>query len=476
MTQKTILIVDDEDDIRRLIRGILEDEGYDIEEAANAAQAYTQIHEKSPDLIVQDIWLHGSEQDGLEILERVKQDHPFIPVIMISGHGTIETAVSALQKGAYDFIEKPFKSDRLLLMIKRALENSELRRENHSLKTSLKSEHEYIGQSTKTQSLQSTLKKVAKTSSRVLLYGAPGVGKDFAARYLHENSERVSSPFQAVNCAVLSPDTLETELFGVQHPKNNDGEAQFDKGVFEQVNGGTLFLSPVSDMPLETQGKIVKVLQNQKFRRVGGTEEIHVDVRIVAASSVDLQACVSDRKFRDDLFYCLNVVPIEIPSLKGRKDDIDALSRYFMAVFKKEKLETSEYCFSPQALTLLMRYDWPGNVRELKNLVERVLIMTTDSAQKIFCPDHLPDDMNAKNKSRPALESADPASVDYDMPLRDAREMFEKDYLSSQLEKFDGNISNTAKFIGMERSALHRKLKALDIVGGDKDQTHLKVV
>jgi two-component system nitrogen regulation response regulator NtrX len=454
MTGADLLVVDDESDIRMLIKGILEDEGYSIRQAANSRQVYDLFAEYPPQLVILDIWLQNSDHDGLEILKTIKASHPQIPVIMISGHGTIETAISAIRMGAYDFIEKPFKSDRLLLMIRRALEAADLKRENETLRQKAEGPAELIGDSPVMTAVQSALSRVAQTNSRVLLTGEPGTGKDIAARAIHRLSKRANKPFVVLNCAVLRPDRLETELFG--SVDGVMGEAA-RAGVLEQASGGTLFLDEVADMPLETQGKIVRVLQDQKFQRVGGQEVMETDVRVIASTNRDLLALTEQGHFRQDLYYRLNVVPIEMPPLRGHLADIPALVRYFARLISRQS-GMPERDFLDSAIAAMQAYDWPGNVRQLRNAVEWMIIMGSGASGEPVSESHLP----------PAIAGAQivPAAASLDMislPLREARESFEREYLLSQIKRFDGNISKTAQFVGMERSALHRKLKQLGI-------------
>lgn len=450
-----ILIVDDETDIRNLVKGILEDEGYKILTAANAAETYAHIAKRMPDLIVLDIWLEGSEHDGLKILETVKAKEAHLPVIMISGHGTIETAVSAIKSGAYDFIEKPFKSDRLLLMIQRALEAASLKRENEALRLKTETTYEFVGSSSAIQNLQQTLKRVAQTNSRVLLSGEPGCGKDLAARVIHKNSQRAEKPFLAINCASMHPERLEEELFGTKD----------SAGLLEKADGGTLLLDEVSDMPLETQGKIVRVLQEQKFHKIGDNKFIEVDVRIIASTSRDLEAKTKDGSFRQDLFYRLNVVPVELPSLRKHLADIAELSAYFAGIISRQT-GLAVRNFSESAIAALRKYEWPGNVRQLRNVIESVMIMNNNAPGEDIGVAQLPPEISG-NAAAGSI-STQGAEMMIELPLREAREVFEKYYLESQIQRFDGNISKTAQFVGMERSALHRKLKSLQVAGTDK--------
>lgn len=453
-----ILIVDDEDDIRKLIKGILEDEGYVIRQANSSTKAYAEIQARVPDLIILDIWLQGSEDDGLDILKKVKKEHQHLPIIMISGHGTIETAVSAIKIGAYDFIEKPFKSDRLLLMIERALETARLKRENEALKEKRDTPVEMIGSSAPITAIISAIEKVAGANSRVMFTGEAGTGKEVAARLLHRMSLRKDKPFLALNCAILHPDRLEEELFGIEDSRG------VSPGILEQANGGTLLLDEVADMPLETQGKIVRALQEQKFTRLKGHEPVQVDVRIVASTSRNLLTAIQNGSFREDLYYRLNVVPVAIPLLKQRKDDIPALAEHFIKLYSTQSGQPARE-LSQSAIISLQAYDWPGNVRQLRNVIEWVMIMggnDKEPIEKKHLPPEITGDAASSDRSGAGMQ-------DYLLyPLREAREAFERDYLEKQLARLGGNISKTAAFVGMERSALHRKLKSLEI-NGDKD-------
>lgn len=465
MSPADILIIDDEADIRSLIRGILEDEGYAVREAGNDKQAYEVVAEKKPDLIILDIWLHNSADDGLKILETIKESYPLLPILMISGHGTIETAVSAIKQGAYDFIEKPFKSDRLLLMIERALETAQLKTENENLKRQQRvSDDSFIGSSSIISAIRQSAEKVAQTNSRVLITGQPGTGKEILARFIHGASDRADRPYHAINCAILRPDSLERELFGIEKDPDT---GKVHQGVLEQIDGGTLLLDEVADMPLETQGKILRVLQEQKFQRVGGTSEIEVDVRIIASTNKDLEQAINTEKFRKDLYYRLSVVPIEMPPLYKISDDVPALTEYFIVRFA-EQSGLNPCKFSSDVMDILKSYKWPGNIRQLKNVVEWLMIMQGSNGNDVVSVKDLPPEIAGKSSAELVnLNSNAPVqSNSFSVPLREAREIFEKDYLTSQIERFDGNISKTAEFVGMERSALHRKLKQLGIQNG----------
>src|SRR5882672_2626454 len=456
-----ILIVDDEADIRMLIAGVLKDEGYSTREAAGSREALAAIQARQPTLVILDIWLQGSELDGIEILRLLQEEMPTVPVVMISGHGTIETAVEAIKLGAYDFIEKPFKSDRLLLLIARAIEAALLRRENEELKLRAGGELDLVGISSGTNQLRQQLERVAPTGSRVLITGAPGSGKEVIARLLHERSRRMQGPFVALNCATMHPDRLEIELFGCE-AANNGGTRKI--GTFERAHGGTLFLDEVADMPIETQGKIVRVLQEQTFERVGGSSRVEVDVRVVASSNRDLQAEIAAGRFREDLFYRLSVVPIKVPALRDRREDIPLLARHFMARgAEAARLPPRE--FGEDALAALQAYTWPGNVRQLRNVVDWLLIMAPGETQEPVRADMLPNEITA---IAPTVVKWDKGSEIMTLPLRDAREVFEREYLLAQVTRFGGNISRTAAFVGMERSALHRKLKSLGVFGNDR--------
>lgn len=456
-----ILIVDDEADIRMLIAGILNDEGMKTREAADADQALAAVAARRPSLIILDIWLQGSRLDGLQILDELKRDHAEVPVVMISGHGNIETAVAAIKKGAYDFIEKPFKADRLLLLVERAIEAARLRRENRELRLRAGPEMELIGRSVVVNQLRQAIDKVAPTGSRVLVSGPPGAGKEVVARMLHTRSRRAEGPFVALNCATMRPERLEVELFGTEHPV--DGGAR-KVGTFEQAHGGTLFLDEVADMPLETQGKIVRVLQEQTFERVGGATKVEVDVRVIASTNRDLAAEIELGRFRQDLFYRLAVVPLKAPPLRDRREDIPALARYFMERTSAAAGLPARQ-FGEDAMAALQAYEWPGNVRQLRNVVEWLLIMVAGDPQEPVRADMLPPEIGAIT---PTVLKWEKGGEIMGLPLREAREVFEREYLLAQVTRFGGNISRTAAFVGMERSALHRKLKSLGVHGTDR--------
>ena len=455
-----ILIVDDEPDIRSLIDGILSDEGYETRQAANSDTALAHFRARRPSLVILDIWLANSRLDGLGILDAMHREEPVVPCVMISGHGTIETAVQAIQNGAYDFIEKPFKSDRLLLIVQRALEAARLRREISDLRLRAGAETELVGGSGALTQLRGAIEKIAPTNSRVLISGPAGAGKEVAARMLHARSRRADGPFVALNCATLNPVRIEEELFGVEPT----GDAPRRAGVLERAHGGTLLLDEVADMPLETQGKIVRALQEQGFERIGGATRVKVDVRVIATTNKDLQAEIAAGRFREDLFYRLSVVPLRMPALRERREDVPALARHFMAR-SAEASGLARRELAEDTLAALQTYDWPGNVRQLRNLVDWLLIMAPGESSTPIRADALPPEIVG---AAPAVLRLDRSSEIMTLPLREAREMFEKQYLEAQLMRFGGNISRTANFVGMERSALHRKLKFLGVQAEDR--------
>lgn len=453
-----ILIVDDEADIRSAVTGILEDEGYECRTAGNSDQALEAIRTRRPSLVLLDIWLQNSAMDGLEILQLLQREHADLPVVMISGHGTIESAVWAIKEGAYDFIEKPFKTDRMLLVVERAIEAAQLKRENAELRLRAGTEAELIGRSHPVQTLHQSVEKVAPTGSRVLVTGPPGAGKEVVARMLHRKSRRAQGPFMVLNCAIMHPDRLETELFGVE-AEADQSEGGGKIGQFERAHGGTLVLDEVADMPLETQGKIVRVLQDQRFQRVGGTKRVEVDVRVIASSNRDLEQLLEEGRFRQDLYYRLNVVPLRVPSLRERVEDVPALVDHFMKR-AAESAGLPPRRISDDAMAALQAYGWPGNVRQLRNVIDWLLIMAPGDPQDAIHADMLPPEIGS---SAPAALRANDDGEIMSLPLREARELFEKQYLEAQVLRFGGNISRTAHFVGMERSALHRKLRSLGI-------------
>jgi two-component system nitrogen regulation response regulator NtrX len=448
-----ILVVDDEIDIRELIGGILDDEGYAPRLAHDSDSALAAIDERRPALVILDIWLQGSKLDGLELLEVIKKSHPELPVIIISGHGNIETAVSAIKIGAYDYVEKPFKADRLILVVSRALENYRLRRENETLRERAGTETDLIGDSQPMRQLRQSLKRIAPSNGRVMISGPMGAGKELVARALHTWSARTEGPFVILAAATMAPERMEQELFGIESP---DGGVE-RVGALEEAHGGTLYIDEIADMPLETQGKVLRVLVEQTFQRHGGSKKVKVDVRIVSSTSRDLSAYIKQGKFREDLFHRLNVVPIGVPSLADRREDIPELVRHFATQHSVQSGQTPRN-FADDAIAVLQTRDWPGNVRELRNNVERVLILNSgegdaDITAEMLQEDATTGDNNGSNGKQYIMA----------LPLREARELFERDYLSAQLSRFGGNISRTAEFVGMERSALHRKIKSLGV-------------
>jgi two-component system nitrogen regulation response regulator NtrX len=445
-----ILIVDDERDIRELVSGVLSDEGYDCRTAGDSTAALSAIDERRPSLVLLDVWLHGSPMDGLEVLDEIKKREPALPVIIFSGHGNIDTAVSAVSRGAMDFIEKPFEAERLLLLVERATETERLRRENTRLRQGFSRGEEFTGNSTAINQVRATLKRVANTGSRVLISGPAGAGKEVAARLLHSWSPRADNAFVTVNSARITPERFEHELFG----EEVDGKLE-RPGLLEMADGGTLYLDEVADMPLSTQARILRVLTEQSFVRVGGSRQVGVDVRVVSSTSRDLTREMEEKRFREDLFYRLNVVPVAIPSLAERRDDIPELAEHFFTRYASEQGLVPPV-ISEEALAALQAYDWPGNVRQLRNVVERTIILTPRERLQTIEADMLPGEVTGGK-----LGGGGGLAALMAVPLREARESFEREYLSIQIRRFSGNISKTATFIGMERSALHRKLKLL---------------
>jgi len=454
MMAPDILIIDDEADIRELVSGILQDAEYQVRAARDSDEALEAMRRRTPAAVVLDIWLQGSRIDGLELLAMFKEIDADMPVVVISGHGTIETAVSAIRKGAYDFIEKPFNADRLLLVMQRALETARLKRENSALKARSSASDDLIGSSAVVANLRSAIERVAQTNSRVLITGPAGAGKELVARLLHERSPRQGGPFVAINAASIAPERMETEIFGEEGP---DGRPK-KIGVFEQAHGGTLFLDAVADMPPETQSKILPVLVDQRFRRLGGSADVQVNVRVVSSTSRDLRGDIENARFREDLFHRLNVVPLRAPSLAERREDIPELAGYFVGRLAGMS-GVSARQIGEDALAALQAADWPGNVRQLRNVIERILILAPGDPSVPVTVDSLPPEAwpSAGFSKHDGLQEV------IGLPLRDARERFEREYLNVQITRFGGNISRTAAFIGMERSALHRKLKSLGV-------------
>jgi len=451
-----ILIVDDEADIRDLVAGILDDEGFKTRTARDSDSALAEISNRRPNLIFLDIWLQGSKLDGLQLLEQIKRDHPEVPVVMISGHGNIETAVAAIKRGAYDFIEKPFKADRLILVANRALETSRLKREVRELKQHAPSSGTLVGKSPCMNQLRQTIDRAAKANSRIMIVGPSGGGKELAARMLHAMSSRADGPFVVINAAAITPERMEVELFGVEL---SDGETGRKPGALEEAHGGTLFIDEIADMPRETQNRILRVLVDQTFQRAGGTTKVNVDVRIVSSTARNLEAEIAEGKFREDLYHRLSVVPIRVPPLSERREDIPELVEYFMDQISSAT-GLPKRRIGEDAMAVLQSHVWPGNVRQLRNNVERVMILAGGDAEAAITADMLPQDVGSMI---PAMPTGNNGEHIMGLPLREAREVFERDYLIAQISRFSGNISRTAEFVGMERSALHRKLKALGV-------------
>jgi two-component system, NtrC family, nitrogen regulation response regulator NtrX len=452
-----ILIVDDEADIRELVAGILQDEGHGARTARDSDDALAAVVARRPNLVFLDIWLQGSRLDGLQLLDTLKVEHPELPIVMISGHGNIETAVSAIKRGAYDFIEKPFKADRLLLVADRALENSRLKREVRDLKQHAPMATALVGHSPAANQLRQTVEKVAPTNSRILIIGPSGAGKELAARTIHNHSARADGPFVVINAAAITPEHMEVELFGVEGGAN--GSHSRKVGALEEAHGGTLFIDEIADMPRETQSKILRVLVDQTFQRVGGATKVTVDVRIVSSTSRNIEAEITAGKFREDLYHRLSVVPIRVPGLAERREDIPELVEYFMTQIS-QTTGLPKRKVGADALAVLQSHDWPGNVRQLRNNVERLMILAGGDPDAVITASMLPQDVGSMI---PAMPNGNGGEHLMSLALREAREVFEREYLLAQINRFGGNISRTAEFVGMERSALHRKLKALGI-------------
>ena len=448
-----ILIVDDERDIRELIADILRDEGFQTRLASNSDEAMAALNQSQPALLVLDIWLKDSRMDGIDILKQVKRNNPDVPVIIISGHGNIEIAVAAIKQGAYDFIEKPFNIDQLMVVVNRAMETSRLRRENSTLKRADSRVAEMLGHSAAFKRLRDNLDKVAKSNGRVMLTGEPGTGKEMAARYIHAHSPRANAPMITVSCASIEPDRMEEVLFGRETP-----ERGIEPGLLEQAHGGVIYFDEVGDMPIGTQTKILRVLTEQQFVRAGGADRVRVDLRVISSSNRDLPAEIAAGRFRQELYDRLNVVPLAVPSLSERRDDIALLARHFIEQFQRTQGLTAR-ALPEETVAALQAMRWPGNIRQLRNVIERVLILAEETGP--IQPGEL-EPQGATPDNSDALSLGPQVTA---MPLREAREMFEREYLLAQINRFGGNISRTAQFVGMERSALHRKLKSLGVMG-----------
>ncbi len=448
-----VLVVDDEEDIRELVSGVLQDEGYSVRTAADSSSALEAIKDRRPSLALLDVWLQGSRLDGLQLLQELKRHDPTLPVLMISGHGNLDTAVAAVREGAVDFIEKPFEAGHLLHLVARATETDRLRRENETLRQQLVHDEVLSGSSVAINTVRATLKRVAPTGSRVLITGPAGVGKEVAARTIHQWSTRANGPFVVVSAAMMTPERVEEELFGLD---NGDVSRP---GLLEQAHGGTLFLDEIADMPATTQAKILRVLTDQSYQRVGGQRPVKVDVRVLSATARDLSHEIVLGRFREDLFYRLNVVPVRLPALRERREDIPELANHFLARFAAERRIPTP-ALSDEAIAALQAHDWPGNVRQLRNIIERTVILAPCEQVERIEASMLPSEV-LESQASSGLPSQTMTIMG--SPLREARESFEREYLKIQIRRFSGNISRTASFIGMERSALHRKLKALGI-------------
>ncbi|MEM1366079.1 MAG: sigma-54 dependent transcriptional regulator [Pseudomonadota bacterium] len=452
--QTDILVVDDEPDIRELIAGILEDEGHETRIASNATDAIAAVEARRPGLVFLDIWLQGSEMDGLAVLDTIQKRHPGLPVVMISGHGNIETAVSAIQRGAYDYIEKPFNTDRLMLVAQRALEARSLKQEVDELKSRQLDLSELVGISPAMNSLRNTIARIAPTNSRVLIEGGSGSGKEMVARAIHRASHRANGRFVVLNAAAMTPERMEVELFGHEGLRGTAPST----GALEEAHGGTLYLDEISGMPKETQAKILRVLVAQEFTRVGGANKVRVDVRVISSTAQNIAEKIAEGVFRDDLFNRLAVTQIAVPPLSDRREDIPLIVDAFMKQISRQTGIRARYV-ADDAIGILQTRDWEGNVRQLRNVIERVIISNRDQDGETITADMLPDDASA-NLSQSGGENG---AMLLTLPLREARERFERDYLAAQINRFGGNISKTAEFVGMERSALHRKLKSLGV-------------
>ena len=451
-----ILIVDDAEDIRELVSGILDDEGYETRTAGDSESALESIKARRPSLVILDIWLHGSKLDGLAVLDIIKKQHPEVPVIMFSGHGNIETAVASIKRGAYDYIEKPFKSDRLVLITHRALETSSLRREVNELKKRTEEYGEFIGDSAEIVRLRESIEKIAKSNSRVMIFGPSGTGKELAARCIHRNSDRADGPFVMLNTNAISPARIEEELFG----KESKNGIIKKTGVFEEAHGGTLYLDEIAGMSREIQNKLVAVIADQGFSRLGGSNKVSVDLRIISSTSHNFEEEIKSGNFREDLFHRLNVVPLTIPGLSEHLEDVPKLIKYFMdQIARINGLPKRK--ISPEVMAILQVNEWPGNVRQLRNNVERLMILTQSEGGTEITVDMLPAEIGSVV---PDFASNEGDTTIMSIPLKDARDKFERDYLASQLNRFNGNITRTADFIKMDRSSLYRKLKSLELV------------
>jgi two-component system nitrogen regulation response regulator NtrX len=457
MSGEIILIVDDEESVRNSLAGVMRDEGYDVVSAVSGKEGIDLLHETQPSLVLLDIAM--PEMDGIETLRRFKEMRPDMPVIMVTGHGTIETAVKTTKMGAYDFIEKPPELQHLTLVVKHGLEESRLREENESLKRSIERRHEIIGESEKIKTLKQQIALAGPTHGWVLIHGESGAGKELVARAIHRSSRRSSGPFVEVNCAAIPQELIESELFG--HEKGSfTGATGMKRGKFELAHGGTIFLDEIADMSMATQAKVLRVLEGQEFQRVGGTKTLKADVRVIAASNKTLVDEIKKGAFREDLYYRLNVIPLEVPPLRERADDIPRLVRHFLQEFSSEYGQKTK-TIDDSALDLFVRYRWPGNVRELRNIIERLIIMVPAPVLRV---QDVPPPINSSPPDRQtaAAPTGGPGGHDH-ATLKDARAAFEREFIVQKLRENDGNVSRTADAIGVERSNLHRKIKALGI-------------
>ena len=449
-----ILVVDDETDIRELVAGILEDEGHGTRTAGDSDSALAAIQERRPTMVFLDIWLQGSRLDGLELLDEVMKIHPDLPIVMISGHGNVETAVSAIKRGAYDYIEKPFKADKLILTATRALETSNLKKQVKELKDKTPDMPELIGSSAAMQQLKQNIERIAPSNSRIMISGASGSGKELVARTIHANSNRSSGPFVLLNAATITSDKMEMELFGTE---DNEGEGR-KVGALEEAHGGTLYIDEIADMPWDTQSRILRVLVEQQFTRVGGNTKVKVDVRVLSSTAQNLENLIKIGSFREDLFHRLAVVPVLVPPLSQRREDVPELVSAFMKQITRQS-GINNCRIGDDAMVVLQAHDWPGNIRQLRNNIERLMILSRVEEGTVITAEMLPKEIGEMLPNTGGSNGEHLMSL----PLKEAREAFERDYLAAQVGRFSGNISRTAEFVGMERSALHRKLKSLGL-------------
>ncbi|MDR1475150.1 MAG: sigma-54 dependent transcriptional regulator [Holosporales bacterium] len=453
--KQEILVVDDEQEVRALISDVLRDEGYTVKQASDGQSAVNVLNNSAPAVVLLDLWIGNNESAGMVILERIKEDYPYIPVIMISGHGTIDVAIDATRKGAHDFIEKPFVIDRLLLSVRRAVESYLLAEENFKLRKKVRQDNQLLGKSAEISQIKQTIKKVAGTNSRVFIIGPVGVETEAIAIETHNCSLRKNSPFILFNCANITSGVLEKELFGEE---NQNGEI-IVRGAFDAAENGTIFLEEVTELPTELQSKLVRVLQENYYKRANGRHAIDVNFRIISSTSSDVEELITQGKFRQDLYYRLGIVPIRVPPIKNRREDIEYMASFFLKN-SKDFFGLPSKRISREALSLLTSYDWPGNVRQLRNVIEWMLIMSGENDKEEISIESLPPDIKL-----PQYSSASDVSMDkfINLSLKDARDRFEREYLIMQINRFLGNVSKAANFIEMERSALHRKLRSLGI-------------